>query len=225
MNQYNIAGLLASVPYPFIFNHSLWTLQYEFYCYVAIAFLGTFAFATKRRAFLLAPLITSLLLFASSSWVRTHGVPLAARVLELITFFFLGATAYAFRERVPIKGWLAAICAVSLALSLPTRAYGAIIPLALSYLTLFAAAKIPIRNFDRRLDLSYGLYIYAFPIQQLLALFGLNAFGYAAYFVLAYALGLLFALMSWLTIEKRCLALKDFSIPWLKPVNQSYHAR
>ena len=50
MNQYGIAGLLAHVPWPGVFNHSLWTLQYEFYCYLVVAVLGTIALMRKSFA-------------------------------------------------------------------------------------------------------------------------------------------------------------------------------
>src|SRR2546430_4054909 len=47
-------------------------------------------------------------------------------------------------------------------------------PVTFSYCVLWLAFRLPIRRFARHGDLSYGTYIYAFPIQQLLALYGLN---------------------------------------------------
>ncbi len=59
-----------------------------------------------------------------------------------------------------------------------------------------------------RNDLSYGVYIYAFPIQQLLVIAGLATLGVFPFFVLATLATLPLAAMSWFIVEKRALALK-----------------
>ena len=95
---------------------------------------------------------------------------------------------------------------------------------------LHAAAKLPIRGFDRRVDLSYGVYIYAYPVLQLFALFGLTALGFTGYFVIAYVTSLAFAAASWFGVESRCLALKNARIESLsrlftpRPERQSARA-
>jgi peptidoglycan/LPS O-acetylase OafA/YrhL len=80
-------------------------------------------------------------------------------------------------------------------------------------LTLFAAMRLPLRGFDRRMDLSYGLYIYAFPVQQLLAMYGINAFGFTPYFLSALLIASVLAATSWFTIEKPSLSLKHLALP------------
>lgn len=66
----------------------------------------------------------------------------------------------------------------------------------------------PLRGYNRLPDISYGTYIYAFPVQQALiaTLPNLTLMEYIAYsifmtWVLAY--------FSWTCIEKRSLELKD----------------
>ncbi|MCV7084291.1 acyltransferase, partial [Mycolicibacter hiberniae] len=65
-----------------------------------------------------------------------------------------------------------------------------------------------IRRTRLRNDLSYGVYIYAFPIQQLLAAFGLARFNPFLFFILATAATLPVAALSWFVVEKRAMALK-----------------
>lgn len=210
MNQYNIGGLLASAPVPLLFNHSLWTLQYEFLCYLMVGALGTLVLATRRPAIFLIPLGVCFALFAAASWYRgLEQVPTPLRAFELYTFFAIGMCAYAFRDRVPVRGSLAVLSLVLVAATVATRAYGLVLPFALSYLTLYAAMALPLRDFDRRCDLSYGIYIYAFPISQLLTAFGAARVGFMGYFSAAYLMSLAFAAASWFGIEKRFLALKD----------------
>jgi peptidoglycan/LPS O-acetylase OafA/YrhL len=216
MNQFGIAGLLGTLPYPWLFNHSLWTLQYEFYCYLAVGILGALGVFNRRPVLALVPLAIVLALFAASSSIRgLLNVPTALRVVELYAFFAIGACAYLFRKYVPMRASLTLACAAGIGVFVTTRAYGIVLPLCLSYITLYAAMFLPIRSFDRPMDLSYGLYIYAFPIQQALAEYQLNAFGFLPYFVAAFGIALIFAACSWFGIEARGLSLKDASIaPW-----------
>ena len=58
MNQHGVRSFFASVPYPSYFNGSLWTLQYEFLCYLSVAGLGIVA--VLRRV----PLIVRFFLWA-----------------------------------------------------------------------------------------------------------------------------------------------------------------
>jgi peptidoglycan/LPS O-acetylase OafA/YrhL len=210
MRQYNIGGLLATAPVPLLFNHSLWTLQYEFLCYLMVGALGTLLVMTRKPASFLLPLVGCLALFAAASWWRgLEQVPTSLRTLELYTFFAIGACAYLYRDRIPIRGSIAVLSLLLIAATLATRVYGAVLPFALSYLTIYAAMRLPLRDFDKRFDLSYGIYIYAFPISQLLTAFGATAFGFAAYFTAAYAGSIVLAAASWFGIEKRALALKN----------------
>ncbi|HEX3671626.1 MAG TPA: acyltransferase [Candidatus Cybelea sp.] len=213
MNQYNIAGLLANAPVPLLFNHSLWTLQYEFLCYLMVGALGTLVLATRRPAIFLVPLVVCFALFAAASWhLGLEPVRTPVRAFELYTFFAVGICAYAFRDRVPLRGSFALLSVLLIACTITTRAYVVVLPFALSYLTLYVAMVLPVRDFDRRCDLSYGIYIYAFPISQLLTALGAARVGFVGYFSAAYLISLWFAAASWFGIEKRFLALKNAAL-------------
>ena len=95
----------------------------------------------------------------------------------------------------------------------------ALMPVTFSYCVLWLAFRLPIRRFARHGDLSYGTYIYAFPIQQLLALYGLNRWGMPVYVALVLAGTLPIAFLSWWLVEKPWLSLKRISWPrrWPAP--------
>lgn len=81
--------------------------------------------------------------------------------------------------------------------------------LTLTYL-LMCAAYMPsgrIRVFNRIGDYSYGVYIYAFPVQQSVAAF-LPGISVAEMFQLSLFFTFLLAMLSWHLIEKPALALK-----------------
>jgi peptidoglycan/LPS O-acetylase OafA/YrhL len=211
--QPNIRGLLANVPAPFMLNGSLWTLAYEFGCYLAVAALGIVGIIRRTPALVA---IASLVLFCSYLGLTWHfairGDTIGLDVFSLFVYFGFGSAAYLLRDRIPMTWWLASLCVAVLAGTLFTKAFLFVVIPCVSYLTLFAAMRLPIRSFDRRMDLSYGLYIYAFPIQQLLVLYHLNALGFALYVLMALAMALALAAGSWFAIERPSLAMKNLRL-------------
>jgi peptidoglycan/LPS O-acetylase OafA/YrhL len=151
-------------------------------------------------------------------------------------YFFLGSAAYLYRDRLVLSRYLALAAFVLFAFSFVhttpheglhralvaarpapsdlSRQIGeALMPVTFSYCVLWLAFRLPIRHFARHGDLSYGTYIYAFPIQQLLALYGLNRWGMPAYVALALAGTLPVAFLSWRLVEKPWLSLKRLAWP------------
>src|SRR5262249_44961934 len=126
--------------------------------------------------------------------------------LELSPFFAVGVGAYLMRERIPLHG---ALFAVALAVIVATR-YTALFPFALGYAVLSVAfvPRGPVRRYNRVGDYSYGIYIYAFPMQQLAAWLvpGITPLWDMA---IAFPATLVLAVASWHGIEKRSLALRD----------------
>ena len=133
-------------------------------------------------------------------------------VEALFVYFAFGVFAYLNRNRIPISPWIAALCCAALLATLTTKGFAYVVIPCVAYLTLFAAVRLPLRGFDRRVDLSYGLYIYAFPVQQLLAMYGIPKYGFAPYFLCALVIALALAAASWLTIEKPSLSLKHLTL-------------
>jgi peptidoglycan/LPS O-acetylase OafA/YrhL len=207
--QPNIRGLLASLPTPLAFNGSLWTLAYEFCCYISVAALGLIGVIRRAPTIIAIFSLSLFCVYVVLLWFYgAHGVTIGLDVFSLLVYFAFGSTAYLLRDRIPARWWLAALCAVALVAALPTRAFPLIVIPCVSYLTLFAAMKLPLRDFDRRMDLSYGIYIYAFPVQQLLVLYGLNVLGFAPYLMATFVIVLALAAASWFAIEERSLSLK-----------------
>jgi peptidoglycan/LPS O-acetylase OafA/YrhL len=228
MRQYNVGELLAHAPYPRAFNGSLWTLPFEFLCYLTIGLLGLIGILRQKPVVVASVSLMLFLCYAVPLSFRgvLHG-PLAfpillvgntRLVLELIVYFFIGASSYLFRGKIPIVGWAALVCAIGVIVALPTRAYAAVLPLGMTYVIMYVAMKWPPRSFDRRADLSYGLYIYAFPTQQLLTLYGVGGLGLIPYVLVTAVITFTLAGASWFFIEKPSLSLKHvvFALPRMR---------
>ena len=208
--QQRIGTVFAHVPNPFDTNLSLWTLTPEFFCYLCVATLGIVGVIRRAPA---AVGIIALLLFAGYAALLWHyGNIYLIGWVALFVYFAFGAFAYLNRDRIPMRSWIAALCFATLLATLTTRAFAYVIIPCLAYVTLFAAMRLPLRGFDRRVDVSYGLYIYAFPVQQLLAMYGVTKYGFTPYFVCALAIALALAAVSWFTIEKPSLSLKHLDL-------------
>ena len=65
-----------------------------------------------------------------------------------------------------------------------------------------------LRKIGSRNDLSYGVYIYGFPVQQLLFLTGASSLGPLAFAGVACVTVLPFAAMSWLLVERPAMRMK-----------------
>jgi peptidoglycan/LPS O-acetylase OafA/YrhL len=87
-------------------------------------------------------------------------------------------------------------------------------PLALPYVILYLAARLPFQKVERWGDYSYGIYIFAFPIQQWLYDQGLHRHGIAAYLGASLVLSLTAGVLSWWLVEKPALRLGRKLADW-----------
>jgi len=205
--QYNLLGVFVNNPYPGSVNGSLWTLPIEVWMYFWVAVLGSFSILKGRQTFnLFFVLIT--LLYAQSSG-STFFIVHEVRHAHLAFLFMLGTFFYVNRKEVPLSfGVLTALAFfVYLTLSYPFSLYVKSIFFAYLVLTLALHPKLQIPSIDRWGDISYGLYIYAFPVQQTIA-YLIPGIHPIAMFLLASAVTMPLAILSWKFIEKPALKLK-----------------
>jgi peptidoglycan/LPS O-acetylase OafA/YrhL len=96
---------------------------------------------------------------------------------------------------------------VLVAALLPDYRLVAAVPLA--YTVIVSGALIHNERFNLRTDLSYGVYIYACPIQQLLVIAGVGALNPLVFAAIATVATLPFAALSWFLVEKPAMRLKS----------------
>lgn len=201
MNQFGISDTLDSVPFPDVWNGSLWTLAWEFICYLGVLVLGV---STLLRRDWTIP----VLFFLSLVWLvvvtfhRTNYyiVNVGPRFAVM---FLAGAVIHRYSHRLPAAWWLVGaslLVVIVSSLLLPDYRVIAALPLAYVCIASGALVKHPRLRFGN--DLSYGTYIYAFPIQQILAVVGLHKMGVPVFFAAAVALTLPMAALSWFLVEK-----------------------
>ncbi|MEO8507653.1 MAG: acyltransferase [Betaproteobacteria bacterium] len=205
---YRLPGAFPSNPFPHDVNGSLWTLPIELRLYVAVLVAGVLGLLARRRAWL-ASFAALVVLFA----VRPDWFPLAPNdvvVRELALLFGLGSLAWVWRAAIPVSLAGAAAAVVAVAWNPGGWPRGALFAPLLAYVVLVAAyhPRLQWRAFSRIGDYSYGLYVYSFPLQQLLMqrLPGLDPSGL---FAMSLPLTLVVAAMSWHLLERPALGLKS----------------
>ncbi|MCU6498873.1 acyltransferase [Rugamonas sp. A1-17] len=171
--QYGLPGVFAANPFGGVVNGSLWTLPIEFSLYLAVGG-GVLALRLLRRAGdTLWPLLALGAACAVAWTLLLQGKQ--AGTLVLVPYFLLGALCRI--ARLALRGAVAALMALAAAgsLWLAPQLFPVLACLAISYGTLWLARHprwiVPV-NLDRVGDLSYGTYLFAFPIQQSLVASG-----------------------------------------------------
>lgn len=218
INQYNIGDLLADTPYgrtgALAFNGSLWTLIYEVKMYLALGLLGLVGVVRRARPVVLV-LLAGIWLVQLAEVLSPGGAGRVATVfadLQLVRLslaFLLGAAMFLYRDVVVMSRRGAVLAVVALVASVRLDVYMVVGVVALAYLWFWLAVYLPLQRFADRGDFSYGLYIYAFPVQQLFAVLGVHRHGLVPYFALCLAVTLVLAVASWFLVERPFLDLKD----------------
>jgi peptidoglycan/LPS O-acetylase OafA/YrhL len=211
VGQTRIDHLLADNPYRFGMNGSLWTLPYEFAWYLLTGAIAALGLLRRRVAvtILLAILVLPQNLGLPQPLLAVPGLGYALSSRFGLAFA-LGILAYLWRDRIHLDDRLAAVAVVVGLGAAFTRLFPVVGVVALSYWLLWAAWRLPWRRFDHRRDMSYGLYIYAFPVQQGLALAGVAALPIPVFFAASLLGTIPFAIVSYDLIEGPALRLKHW---------------
>jgi peptidoglycan/LPS O-acetylase OafA/YrhL len=235
VRQYNISNLFVHTPLARVgggnaMDGSLWTLLYELTCYVGVAALAVTG--VLRRAPRMVLLITAVTfaimlngyLHQSSPYAGIGGYrnlgpypligSLGVTYLLLNGFMFLlGSTAYLYRHRVPMHPALAGLAALVLLVTTRWGGFYVAGMSAFAYLTMWAACVLPrwLQGVGRARDYSYGVYVYAWPVSELLALLRVGRFGAVVYIGAVFLGTLALAIPSWHLIERPAMSLKSWS--------------
>ena len=211
--RYSLPGVFDALPLKGEFNGSLWTMPVEVRMYIYVAVLWTaFALlpALRPRGMRFVSVVAAALFLAIVLRGRVWGSDFNGANIRMFMYLY-GSALYLWRDRAPMgAGLLVALVAALVVASFDRTVFLVVYLLAMAPLVLHLA-YVPggrIRRFNDLGDYSYGVYIYAFPIQQTLA-FLFPAMTLAAMMASSAALSVSVAVLSWKLIEERALQHKD----------------
>lgn len=208
IHQKGIAETITTLPIPDQWNSPFWTLIYEFCAYVCAAALLSLAIA-RRRPLLIVSIVfvgVVLLLVASHGPLDLTYKPYLQGV-RLAGFFVAGMLVYFAGNRWRPSWWLIGASAVLLSFMLVSGLADTAGQLPAAILLLGLGARLPVR-LGATNDISYGMYIWAWPLQQLLVVLGSPALGPVGSIVLSIVVTIPVAWASWKYVEKPAMGLR-----------------
>lgn len=210
--RYPLPGVFANNPLPYGVNGSLWSLPYELRCYLVLALLSLLPSSWRLKTAMVTVGLSLLLLLlvrpTMGAFDQFLGLDHYHTKLGLL--FSLGAGFAAWRDHFRPPGW-PALLMLACAVLLPHSAGQLFLyVVGLGTLTLCLALKAPWlpRIPPRMGDWSYGVYLYGFPVQQVLAHFKLNEVSFAGYVGVCSVVTFALAGLSWHLVEKQALRWK-----------------
>jgi peptidoglycan/LPS O-acetylase OafA/YrhL len=212
--QYTLPGVFTKNSLPNALNGSLWSLPYEINCYIALILLSIFRGNLKTKTGLSVILLAAMILQhpghpPGNPFATWMGVDYYHAKLGLP--FAIGAFFAATSKSVKPRLWYAfVIFGMILLPSIGASAKTLLFLSGTSILSLHLALKgswIP-KPPESLGDWSYGVYLYGFPVQQVLAHAELQKYGLLTYISGCTVVTISLAAASWFFIEKPALKLK-----------------
>lgn len=198
---------------PSVMNGSLWTLWFEWLCYMLAAALALVGALTRRRWMLPVVTVAMFVLAHVAPWVPVLSGFTGTAFTRLATIFLVGACIAMFADTVPFdrRLGLASLAAVVVTLAAGIG-FSTIGHVALAYGILWVAGSAPssLRKVGSVHDISYGVYIYAWPVQAGLADYGVQQLGLLPYIVICMIVTAVPATASWWLVERPSLEHKDW---------------
>lgn len=202
--RYVLPGVFETNP-DIAVNGSLWTLPVELHMYLFVAIAGLAGVLRSRALFNVAAVALVAVKLAAPD-----AIPLldSADDAQLALFFVTGAALFVNRESIPLRGWAVVALTLVAALGRSTDAYPGLFALAFAYGVLWVGwhPRLRLPDLAARGDLSYGTYLYAFPVTQLWATAIPDAPWALVFLTTASVLPC--AWLSWHLVEERALGLK-----------------
>lgn len=217
--QWELPGVFNNNVYSNIVNGSLWTLIYEFIFYISLIVMAKLKFFKNKG--------TLLIIFAILFVIRilVYIYPLDNKfifflvhtdlnllfLIEFGLFFLSGIILYQYKEKVTLNNFMfIAVCALWI-ISMYSEYLLFSSLIFLPYIVFFLSTHprlLFLNNYMKFGDYSYGLYIYAFPVQQLIYYSMGEKLNVYAMMLLSIVCTIPLAVFSWHLIEEPALKLK-----------------
>ncbi len=208
---YHLPGVFEGNRAPNAVNGSLWSLPVEFLMYVVVGAVGLLK--GGRLTYLILAIASAML---AGFWAfRTQEMLVVYRfdlrqVFMCGTYFWVGAAIYGFdlKKHLTISAAvIAGFAMLCLEPHIPTLRIAAMVFLPIVVLAFGFDHNETLARLTRHGDYSYGIYIYAFPVQQTIAYLW-PSMPLQYYLLLSLTITMLLAAASWRLIESPALSLK-----------------
>jgi peptidoglycan/LPS O-acetylase OafA/YrhL len=220
-----LPGVFINNPFPSRVNGPIWTLPAEILLYSEVVILGVVIVFFKKQFKLLLRLLPLIILLILFFFKKSYPYWYMQYIIKDWGLMFnCGMMFYWLRNKIKISLYILAGMLILLIVMIFLKFtfiiyvfYGTLI---YGVFTFAYHPKLYLEKYKNWGDFSYGLYIYAFPIQQVLTS-NLKILNPIIHFLMAFTITLPLAALSWYYIEKPMLSLKGFNFrkAEIPPVN------
>jgi acyltransferase family protein len=207
-NSYNFFDRVPTLPGVFTqggrlgtdVDGSLWTITYEIYYYIVIFILGYLKLLNKKKFIVFFWIITVFLSYFSKY----------NPLFMTLCCFLSGTISYLYFEKINFRNDYVFLIIISVFLisCFIGKHFNLLFSILGVYIVLYLSfRKKVLSKLDKIGDLSYGLYIYAFPIQQLI-LSKMPDIKPMSLFFMSFVPTLILSILSWNYVEKPFLTKK-----------------
>ncbi|PQO32827.1 acyltransferase [Bremerella cremea] len=211
LKQFETSKAFATNIYSGTINGSLWSIPYEWACYLVLMGIGFAQLLRSPRRLAIFTGVVLLVAAAINVGADIYELSVHPRLFLLIktsSFFLVGSCFYEYREKIEFhKTWFFVSLAGCLLAGLVPIVKPLILPVAMTYAVFYAAfqRRICFHHFGKYGDFSYGIYLYAFPIQQMIVYANGGSMNPFLLFLLATPASILAGIASWYGVERWCL--------------------
>ncbi len=212
---YTLPGVFEFTPIKQVVNGSLWSLPVEIKMYILLAILWLCVrfFKPHHLKFFKTIIISGWLGSASLLLWKHFYLTSDTTHLHLFFMFFTGASFFVLKERISLttNGFFICMATLVASIFISQHAFFVTYCLTLAYILFYIAYKPAgnIRQYNRLGDYSYGVYIYAYPVQQSIATLMPNI-TITGMIIISIMITILLATLSWHFIEHPSLAHKNY---------------
>jgi peptidoglycan/LPS O-acetylase OafA/YrhL len=212
---YELPGVFEGNPFKNAVNGSLWTMPIEIAMYAILVIVWIALRVTKRSRLRLFKLAIVAGAAIAGGWFFVRHFYLAGAPSGFSYMFFSGAAFCVLKEHIKLSGFLFLVVMIALVFSAMANrhAFFVVYELTIVYFVIYFA-YVPsglIRKYNQIGDYSYGVYIYAFPVQQSVAALvpGISVLSMA---LIATVITFVLAALSWHLLERHALGLKGLYV-------------
>ena len=210
-------GVFAHNPIPGAINGSLWSIPFEFKCYLGVMLIGGLGLLRADRRLIMLGLLIAIVTGGAvyrpditSVIERGAFAVIVGQVsawCDVLPYFVAGMTYYVYRDHISSSPRIVAVVFMASVIAAVMPPSGRVVfPFAITYLLFWFSLHSAFRfhEWSRYGDFSYGIYLYGFPIQQLIS-YRFPGISPVVLFLTATPLAIIAGIFSWHLLEKHFL--------------------
>lgn len=220
-----LPGVFEGMPNDAEVNAPLWTLRYEAFLYALVAIVGLLGWFKSRSVFILLALLSLTVYFVVTGFTTLRSIAAIDHLMHFGYAFLVGCSFHIFKDKIPLDGRLGFI-GLGLALLLVWQfglEAGEFLLIPSAAILGCWLAYVPggaIRYYNGLGDYSYGLYIWHYPIEQIICQYYVKIDAFQL-FLMSLPFALFAAILSWHFVERPALASIKHCVAFFKRSSQS----